>query len=404
MCNCRFFECRARIHALEIERHRPHTLSTAVLDGKLNLGQLATMATVTGLLLALAWTGDCVSLLRHGHSHLAPRAESTDCSLYQVSGQSATPFENYRFLDFRSLSNYTPSEPAVITSGQDSGEEAVTSPYFNSSTFEDVFQVLSGVRNPDSTPPMIYSAQNAYISAAESADGSDTYLTFRTSRNTDFQSIAQMRSVEDVLHSSLRICMKVLEDSNDTVAAGAVVGFFTYRSDTQETDIEILTKRSQHQFQVTNQQASSTEPAATSNVSLATGKNWTDWAEYRVDWLQGKTIWYIDDVLAYQTTNSVPTEASAVDLNLWSDGGSFSGNMTVGAQVRIAVQYIEMAYNTTNDSPSGGKATRCNIDGVETKGEPQVVETSGAVVTTCIASSTFFFGLVVSLLYVLIDL
>ncbi|KAI1612149.1 concanavalin A-like lectin/glucanase domain-containing protein [Exophiala viscosa] len=361
------------------------------------------MTTVTGLLLALSWTGSCVSQHQHGHSHLEPRAAATDCSLYQVSGQSATPFENYRFLDFRSLSNYTASEPAEITTQQDSGEEAVTSPYFNSSTFEDVFQILSGVRNPDSNPPMIYSAQNAYISAAESADGSDTYLTVRTSRNKDFQSVAQMRSVESVLHASMRICMKVLEDSNDTVAAGAVVGFFTYKSDTQETDIEILTKRSHHQFQVTNQ-PSTTEPAGTSNVSLATGKNWTDWAEYRVDWLQGQTIWYIDDVLGYQTTNSVPTEASALMLNLWSNGGSFSGNMSVGAQVRIAVQYIEMVYNTTDDATSGGTATRCNVDGVETKGEPQVVQTSAAVVTTCIASSTFFFGLVVPLLYVLIDL
>ncbi|KIV77449.1 hypothetical protein PV11_09243 [Exophiala sideris] len=355
------------------------------------------MATVTSLLLVLSWTACGVSLQRHGLSHLNPRAESTDCSLYQVSGQSATPFENYRFLDFRSLSNYTTSEPAQITSRQDSGDQAVTSPYFNSSAFEDVFQILSGVKNPDSHPPMVYSAQNAYISAAGSADGSDTYMTFRTSRNQDFQSIAQMRSIENVLHASMRICMKVLEDSNDTVAAGAVVGFFTYESDTQETDIEILTRRSHHQFQATNQPVSSTAPPGTANVSLPTGKNWTDWAEYRVDWLKGQTIWYINDQVGYQTTNSVPTEASALTLNLWSNGGSFSGNMSVGAQVRIAVQYIEMVYNTTDSQTSGGSGTQCSVDGVKTKGEPQVVQTSGTV-TTCIAAPGLFFGLVILLL------
>lgn len=361
------------------------------------------MATVAILVLALAWTGSCHSQHRHDHSRLVARAGSTDCSLYQVSNHSGSPFENYRFLDFRSLVNYTTAEPAQITSGQDAGDESVTSPYFNTSTFEDVFQILSGVKNPDSHPPMVYSAQNTYISTDESASGNSTYLTLRTTRLKDFQSIAQMRSNDTILHSSMRIRMKVLTDSNNTVAAGAVLGFFTYASDTQETDIEMLTRRSHSQVQVTNQPVSSNAAPGTANVSLATGKTWTDWAEYRMDWFPKQTIWYIDGQQVYQTANSVPTEASALTLNLWSNGGSFSGNMSQGAQVRAAVQYIEMVYNTTDSQGNGGSGTQCIVDGVQTKGVPQAVQTSGAGVNTSIASSGFFLGFVLPLLYILID-
>ncbi len=322
---------------------------------------------------ALYWTESQAT--RHLHSH-SRRADSTECGLYLVSGQSTSPFQHYRFWDFRSLSNYTTQEPPQITAGEDHGDEDVTSAYFSSSPFRDAWQIKQGIKNPDSRVPMVYSARNVYLSPDESTGGGDTHLTFRTTRLEEFQSIAEMRSTDDVLHCSMRIRLKVLADDNNEVHQGAVVGYFTYESDTQESDIEILTRRPDTDVQLTNQPASSTALAARKNVTLPNGKTWTEWTDYRLDWFSDRTVWYIDGNQSFQSNNSVPYQPSAVILNLWSNGGTFSGTMRVGAEVRIAVQWIEMVYNTSNSQSNGSIATLCNVDGVATKGQP---EEAGAV-------------------------
>lgn len=81
------------------------------------------------------------------------------------------------------------------------------------------------------------------------------------------------------------------------------------------------------------------------------------------------------------TTDSVPTEASQLMLNLWSNGQSFSGPMRVGREVYIAVQWIEMAYNVSSPSQSSNQTDgqmRCSVDSVTTKGTPEVVQSSSA--------------------------
>ncbi|KIW12670.1 hypothetical protein PV08_09948 [Exophiala spinifera] len=344
------------------------------------------MVSLSVALIALLSLQSRASQLPERRSPLFPRASSpssSKCDLYVVSGQDTTKFEHYTFSDFRALSNYSINEPPSVTAEEDQGQENITSPYFAQPPFSDQWEIRRGIRNAESTVPMIYSASNVYITKDPGSGGSETYLTLRTTRLQDFQSVVQLVSVPDLLHASMRTRMKILPDGKDgkNVARGAVVGFFTYESDTQESDIEILTRDPLDTVQLTNQPASSTTPGASFDSTIPHGKHWTDWTEYRIDWFPGRTLWYLDGKMVFNTTDSVPTDPSNLMFNLWSNGQSFSGTMRVGREVYVAVQWIEMAYNLNGQGQSSNQTdgkTQCSVDSVHTKGVPEVIKSSSA--------------------------
>jgi hypothetical protein len=49
----------------------------------------------------------------------------------------------------------------------------------------------------------------------------------------------------------------------------------------------------------------------------------------------------------------VPNKPSMVILNLWSNGGLWSGNMTVGSSVFMGIEWIELAYNISGHTVRG---------------------------------------------------
>jgi hypothetical protein len=56
---------------------------------------------------------------------------------------------------------------------------------------------------------------------------------------------------------------------------------------------------------------------------------------------------------------NVPQEEKRVMLNMWSNGGVFSGRVQVGKETRFDIQWIEWASNTTAAGPErsrGGDA------------------------------------------------
>lgn len=102
-------------------------------------------------------------------------------------------------------------------------------------------------------------------------------------------------------------------------------------------------------------------------------------------------------------TYSVPRKPSGLVLNMWSDGGVWSGNMTVGESAELQIEWIQVLFNTSGsrDGPGGkrgsGKVKRwvselvedvrerslgkreakyctviCKVDGVEKVGYPEV--------------------------------
>ncbi|KAK5952132.1 hypothetical protein OHC33_007019 [Knufia fluminis] len=188
---------------------------------------------------------------------------------------------------------------------------------------------------------------------------------------------------KNVLHGSFRARTRVIPDYSDDppVAPGAVLGFFTYHSDTEESDLEILTYDPTTNIRYSNQPDEDTEtgntiPGASTDAVLPNNKVWTDWHDHRLDWFDGMSRWYIDDELALEKTKNVPTKPSGLILNLWSDGGEWSGNMTVGAEVIAGFEWVEMVFNISGTNPSKRDQAACNVgcnvDGVQEVGVPEV--------------------------------
>lgn len=152
-------------------------------------------------------------------------------------------------------------------------------------------------------------------------------------------------------------------------ASGAVAGFFTYHNDTQESDIEILTKDGDGRVHFSNQPTIDENEkmisGATFNDSLPESTSTKDWAVYRLDWLPSLnlSVWYVNGEQLRNTQTNVPQVASTVFIDMWSNSGWWSGDMAVGDQATLEIQWIEMAFNasaTAKSVPDDGVV--CTID------------------------------------------
>lgn len=168
-----------------------------------------------------------------------------------------------------------------------------------------------------------------------------------------------------VQYASIRLLARVRGDP------GAVAGIFTYYNDTVESDIEILTQDPATSVEYSNQPTVDADGDVISgsnfNTSMAgESTQWTDWNVYRLDWLPGRSAWYVNGQLAASTRVHVPGDESMVIVNMWSDGGSWSGSMSVGAEAELQVQWIEMVFNMPNADASSrrGKGLVCSVDEV----------------------------------------
>lgn len=313
--------------------------------------------------------------------------------------------------DFRSIPNEGSNDfltaPALINSTENDGNQTTTSSYFNTTIFNNDWSIQNDPEEPDADVPSINSAQNVFIAKQIYDNSSEgTYLALRASRLPGFASIAEIDSNEkNLLHSSIRARMRIIptysnasqtveEPDIDTfggvntshpVAPGAVLGFFTFESNTQESDIEILTSDPTTNIRFSNQpdwdsKTGNSVPGASSDVAMPNGIVWTDWHDYRLDWYHGVSRWYIDGELVLEKTINVPTKPSGLILNLWSDGGEWSGNMSVGAEVVAGFEWIEMAFNISGNINGPSKRHThqtvcdigCNVDGVQDIGFPMM--------------------------------
>ena len=330
---------------------------------------------------------------------------SDQCNCYVVSGHDPGYFQYYRFWDFRKyLTDGITGPPPLITNSQNTGGESITSSVFNTTQFNNDWTMLNGTATGFSgtTVPFVDSFQNIFIGHDNLAGGS--YLAMRALRLEDFVSTSELDSnYQTLLHVSLRSRMRVVPLISNTsvsgaygvsprlnsidglnashpVAPGVVVGMFTYRNDNQESDLEVLTSDPITNIRYSNQPDTDKQgnavPGASTNQVTPDGTTWTEYHEQRLDWFDGVSRWYVDGKLALEKTVNVPRQPSGFNLNVWSNGGSWSGNMTVGAQVVAAFEWIELVFNTSKPlnkrrAPSSC-AVGCSVDDVQTKGTPMV--------------------------------
>jgi hypothetical protein len=324
---------------------------------------------------------------------------SANCDCYLTSGPDPSYFQCHRFWDFRNIPTDASGDdysvaPPLVAEDENAGLEPVTCDYLNTTKWNSDWQIQNWASNASVDSPVmrVNSPQNVFISR-NSSNGGSTYLTLCATRLPDFMSISEIDSQQkNLYHSSIRAKMRVIPNglSDDTAPSaarnaiddhgstpnhpadpGAVAGLFTYLSSTEESDIEILTRDPTDRIRYSNQpdfnyKTGNTIPGASSDVAVPNKFDWTEWLEHRIDWHEGMSRWYINDNLMLSSEKNVPTDPSGLILNLWGDGGEWSGNMSVGGQVQLAIEWVEMVFNVSGPVPGSGGGSKANYQGKRT--------------------------------------
>lgn len=307
-----------------------------------------------------------------------PKDNNANCSCYVVTsgadGNTPEYFQYYRFYDFRNLPGGLSQPPGQVNDSQ--GLDPTWQPdLFNSADwqFDWATQNWSKPSTEDFPIPMSNSYANIYLGEEDKS----SYLALRTSREDTYQSSGEMENQQkNLMHVSMRMHGRVVGDK------GAVAGFFTFINDENESDIEILTRDPVDTIRYTNQPSVGKDgnEIAQSSITGTDLPSWEDWQTHRIDWLPKHSFWYLNGKQVAANSYSVPRKQSYMVLNMWSDGGEWSGNMTEGGSAEFHVQWIEMTFNTSG-SYEGTKSKRgskgceivCKIDDVKKVGTPEIV-------------------------------
>ncbi|KAI9647638.1 hypothetical protein NHQ30_004023 [Ciborinia camelliae] len=292
----------------------------------------------------------------------AQKDNGEECSCFLTDSASSGYFTYHRFHDFRTVAAASQTVPDLISNDSDTTSAGVTSDFFDGAAWNGDWSTQNW-NNSDSMVAsgssvlMVNSMNNVYIETSKDNDSSyDTYLTLRTARLETFQSVAEFDSNEkNFKYLSARFLARVIGSK------GACAGMFTYLDSNpiQEADIEILTSGPRNVVQYTNQpslnKAGDADPRATSNASTPDGNmDWSVWNTYRMDWMPHQTSWYVNGESVANISFQVPKSPSGLILNMWSDGGEWTGNMSLFDEAFLQVQWIELVYNTSGNY-AGGK-------------------------------------------------
>ncbi|KAI0971060.1 glycoside hydrolase family 16 protein [Xylaria arbuscula] len=334
------------------------------------------------------------------------------CNCYLTNETSTNYFTTHNFFDFRALPQYA-KVPSPIEDPYDSADADETSEYFLASNWTDVWGIQSW-NNSDTAGTedvpvlLVNSANNIYIEKnGDENPSSNTFLTMRTLRYKDYQSTAEFESISKAYHFlSVRMYARTLG------APGAVTAMFTYRDDgdptkltsVQESDLEIRTMDPKNKVQYTNQPSYNSAgydiPQSTRNATTPVQADWTQWSVHRLDWSPKNTTWYIDGNQVASIAFQVPRDPSQVIFNAWSDGGEWSGNMSVGRAAYLQIQWIEIVYNSTGNEKTtekrgndaswsfpgvkrddGACQSVCSIDDTPKTGTPVLLQSAAPKIT-----------------------
>ncbi|CAN9419696.1 unnamed protein product [Alternaria alternata] len=172
-------------------------------------------------------------------------------------------------------------------------------------------------------------------------------------------------------------------------ASGAIAGFFTYHDDTSESDIEISTGGSADEVHYSNQPTTDPDTGvpidgATFNVSMEAHQPTSTWNNYRLDWVDGRSAWYMNGAQSADTEVNVPDKESMIILSLWSNGGTFSGRMDIGQDAWFDVQWVELLFNTSTSTNTDASGTVCSVESSLGSPTPNASPCLRDLVTECI--------------------
>ncbi|ROW12170.1 hypothetical protein VMCG_00124 [Cytospora schulzeri] len=199
------------------------------------------------------------------------------------------------------------------------------------------------------------------------ANGEGLQITVRSGEVEGMLSGGEIDSARlDVLYGTFRSSLRL------TAVGGTVSAFFWYFNDTQEIDMEFLSKdfhteNSSYPVNLVLQSRASEEAgydaSKTKNFKVAylPFNPSTDFHEYRMDFTPSRVVFYADDtVLAVMDSpDGVPTSAGHLALSQWSNGNpSWSGGPPAADAV-MDVRYVKAYFNSSEEARKDDFAARC---------------------------------------------
>lgn len=144
----------------------------------------------------------------------------------------------------------------------------------------------------------------------------------------------------DILYGTFRMSAKI------PTTPGVCFGFFTYYSDSQETDIEFLTNdtNSKHTVHYTNQPRTT----SASSQEVVVSNDLTAFNVHRLDWLPTQTMFYLNNKQMRTISLDVPNTPSRMLANVWSDGDPEWSMGPPKADAIATIQYINLYFNSTS--------------------------------------------------------
>lgn len=198
----------------------------------------------------------------------------------------------------------------------------------------------------EATIPLNYTRENVVLK-----DGALqlTASAYNASNNEGISSGQIRTRRRDIQYGSFRATFSVVAES-----PGSVAGFFFYANDTQEIDIEVQSKMNDQTIHFGNQ------PSQNSDIYLPNSGVTSQIHEYRFDWVTSKTSFYADGVPSAEFTEDVPMVNGTISLNMWGNGGSFSGPEAPTTNNTMFISKIALYFNTSSTTDSRDWLSACN--------------------------------------------
>ncbi|KAH9828140.1 glycoside hydrolase family 16 protein [Teratosphaeria destructans] len=192
-------------------------------------------------------------------------------------------------------------------------------------------------------------------------------------------------SRSDFLFGSFRVGMK------STAINGTCGAFFFYHNDSEEIDLELLSKQQGSVSHLINLVNQSPESVASGYNAVNTSDfiTWplpfdptADMHEYRFDWLPGRIDMFADGQWMRTFEDSVPFSAGALHLIHWSNGDPGWSAGPPSEDAVLTVSHVHAYFNTSsqqNSTQCSGDPAATNVCEVSANG---AAPTAGSATTT----------------------